>query len=217
MSKEILKRTISSLILFPLAIFLIIKGSLYFNIFLLICFGISVYEWNKMKLNISLNYFGIFFLIFSFYTVFSLRNINQDEYDFFLIVILICIFTDIGGFVFGKILKGPKLTRISPNKTYAGMMGSYIMVFILIFTLNKIEISTLIKNNSLLNIYIFSLITSTISQLGDIIISYFKRKSKIKNTGIIIPGHGGILDRIDGMIFAFPFSYAIYLLSILKI
>ena len=217
MSKEILKRTISSLILFPLAIFLIIKGSLYFNIFLLICFGISVYEWNKMKLNISLNYFGIFFLIFSFYTVFSLRNINQDEYDFFLIVILICIFTDIGGFVFGKILKGPKLTRISPNKTYAGMMGSYIMVFILIFTLNKIEISTLIKNNSLLNIYIFSLITSTISQLGDIIISYFKRKSKIKNTGIIIPGHGGLLDRIDGMIFAFPFSYAIYLLSILKI
>jgi phosphatidate cytidylyltransferase len=122
----------------------------------------------------------------------------------FLFVTSICILTDIGGYIFGKLIKGPKLTKFSPNKTYAGMFGGYLLSFISI-----IFISFANFNYNGLNIFIFILIISTVSQLGDIFISYFKRLSKIKDTGKIIPGHGGILDRVDGMIFAFPVAYFI--------
>jgi len=122
---------------------------------------------------------------------------------------MICVSTDIGGYIFGKIFKGPKLTKFSPNKTYAGMIGGYILSIV----------STIILTNFYFNddfaikLFIFVILISTISQLGDIIISYFKRLSKIKDTGKIIPGHGGLLDRVDGMIFAFPFSYLIILID----
>ena len=115
------------------------------------------------------------------------------------------IFTDIGGYIFGKIFKGPKLTRISPKKTYAGVIGSLLVSLIagLIFInyLNK-DIITLNLNG--LPIIIIILFISFISQIGDLIISYFKRKANLKDTGKIIPGHGGLLDRIDGLIFVFP-------------
>jgi len=118
---------------------------------------------------------------------------------------LICICTDIGGYIFGKIFKGPKLTTISPNKTYAGMLGGYLLSLIctLVIT-NFTDYST--KTFQLILITIF---LSTVSQAGDIIISYFKRLAKIKNTGNLIPGHGGLLDRIDGIIFAVPTLYLI--------
>ena len=124
---------------------------------------------------------------------------------------LICISTDIGGYIFGKIFKGPKLIKISPKKTYSGMIGGYILSIICLSTfLNSKYVLT--KTTDLtVNIFIFILLVSTISQIGDIIISYFKRLSKIKNTGNIIPGHGGLLDRIDGMIFVFPIYYLIEL------
>ena len=129
---------------------------------------------------------------------------------------MICIFTDVGGYLFGKIFKGPKLTKISPNKTYAGMIGGYLfsIMFMSIFFNNLdffsqiINISTSGTELTLVN-FILVIVISTVSQLGDIIVSYFKRLSKIKNTGKIIPGHGGLLDRIDGMIFAFPVFYLI--------
>ena len=113
---------------------------------------------------------------------------------------------DVGGFIFGKLLKGPKLTKISPNKTYAGMLGGFLLPVISIYFLSK---STYLNYQFDINfeIIIFTIAVSLTSQLGDIIVSYFKRVSKIKDTGNIIPGHGGLLDRIDGMIFAFPFSY----------
>ena len=122
---------------------------------------------------------------------------------------LICVSTDIGGYVFGNIFKGPKITKISPKKTYSGMIGGYIVsIIVLIVFLSPITIT--------INTLIFILLVSSVSQLGDLIISYFKRLSKIKDTGHIIPGHGGLLDRIDGMIFAFPFTYIIYLMNILE-
>ena len=68
-----------------------------------------------------------------------------------------------------------------------------------------------------INLFIVTILISTVSQIGDIIVSYFKRKSKIKNTGKIIPGHGGLLDRIDGMIFAFPTYYLVNLTGYLNI
>ena len=125
-------------------------------------------------------------------------------------MVIICVSTDIGGYVFGNIFKGPKLTKISPKKTYSGVIGSFLLS--LIFTnlfldfLSNVETFEFTKE-----MFLFILLVSLVSQIGDIIISYFKRKSKIKDTGIIIPGHGGILDRIDGMIFALPFAYVFFL------
>tara|TARA_B100001250_G_scaffold402743_1_gene416238 strand:- start:1050 stop:1553 length:504 start_codon:yes stop_codon:yes gene_type:complete len=155
-------------------------------------------------------FYGFFFLIFSFYTVFDLRNDNS--LIFFLLIVIICIATDMGGYIFGKTFKGPKLTKkISPNKTYAGMLGGFFLTIIFSYIfLNNFNLLGLEDSGEMPEqIYIIALLTSFISQAGDLIVSFFKRKAKIKNTGKIIPGHGGLLDRIDGMIFAFPFIYVI--------
>ena len=162
--------------------------------------------------------FGYFFLIFSFYTTFNFRNNTDDQsFNFFLLVIITCVSTDIGGYIFGKIFKGPKLTRISPKKTYAGMFGGYIIsVISTYFFMNFLNNNEFSSITFTLQILLLVLIISTISQIGDVIISLFKRLSKIKDTGNIIPGHGGLLDRIDGMLFAIPFSYVIFSIDILK-
>ena len=157
----------------------------------------------------SYRIFGFIFLFLSFYTIYKLR-IDLNEY-WFLLLVIICVSTDIGGYVFGKIFKGPKLTKFSPNKTYAGMIGGYLLSILSAIIYANYYFSEEIT----IKWFIFIISISTISQLGDIIISYFKRLSKIKDTGKIIPGHGGLLDRIDGMIFAFPFSYLIILIDIL--
>jgi len=119
-------------------------------------------------------------------------------------LISICFCTDIGGYVFGKIIGGKKLSKISPNKTISGTIGSFIFSIIplvIVLNFNYIDFEF-----SLINI-IFCLLISLISQLGDLFISFIKRKAKIKDTGNLLPGHGGILDRVDGIIFAVPFSY----------
>ena len=208
MIKEFEKRLLSSIILIPISFFLIIKGSIFFIFFLSILFFATSYEWVKMsRKNILLIFFGIAFLLFSFYTAFEIRG--NYNFENFLLIITICIFTDIGGYVFGKAFKGPKLTSISPKKTYSGVFGSFLLSLIagLVFT-HHLYIDLKILNEDLV-LFIFILFISLISQLGDLIISYFKRKAKLKNTGKIIPGHGGILDRIDGMIFVFPICYLI--------
>ena len=219
-NKELQKRIFSSIILIPIAIFFIIQGSFLFNFFITIIFLISSYEWYMMSKKKNYHYFGYFFLIFSFYAVYQLRNNFGDESEsliFFLFILLICISTDIGGFLFGKIFKGPKLTKISPNKTYSGMIGSYLFSIMIIFFLFEYSEFLFDANLKWLpKVYFHIILISTISQIGDIIISYFKRLSKIKDTGKIIPGHGGMLDRIDGMIFAFPFAYIVYFLNILE-
>ena len=219
-NKELQKRIFSSIILIPIAIFFIIKGSFLFNFFIIVIFLISSYEWYMMSKKKNYHYFGYFFLIFSFYAVYQLRNNFGDESEsliVFLFILLICISTDIGGFLFGKIFKGPKLTKISPNKTYSGMIGGYFFSIATIFFLFQYsEFLFDINTKWLPKVYVHIILISTISQIGDIIISYFKRLSKIKDTGKIIPGHGGLLDRIDGMIFAFPFAYIFYFLNILE-
>ena len=123
---------------------------------------------------------------------------------FFLYVISICFFTDVGGYVFGKIIGGKKLSKISPNKTIAGTVGSFILSVIpltIVLNFNYLDIEFNLTN------IMFCLLISLISQLGDLFISLIKRKAKIKDTGNLLPGHGGILDRVDGIIFAVPFSY----------
>ena len=218
MKREFQKRLISSLILMPICFFLIIKGSILFNLFLLVCFLITSYEWHMMSKKKFFHIFGYLFLLISFFSVYSLRN-DENEISFFLflLITITCISTDIGGYIFGKIFKGPKLTKLSPNKTYSGMMGSYVLSIIAIYFF--VENSNLIMNDKYeftKGLLFLILIISTISQIGDIIISLFKRLSKIKDTGKIIPGHGGLLDRIDGMLFAFPTSYLIYSLNLIK-
>tara|TARA_Y100001970_G_C14253079_1_gene873236 strand:+ start:2557 stop:3216 length:660 start_codon:yes stop_codon:yes gene_type:complete len=215
MNLEFIKRIISSIILIPIVLFFVIKGSFFFNFFILICFAITSYEWFAMSRKKTYMLPGFIFIFFSFYTVYYLRNEFYGDYIYFLMILLICIFTDIGGYVFGKIFKGPKLTKISPNKTYSGMFGGYFLsvIFMSLFFTNLetlFENVEVIEREFTLNNFIFTIIISTVSQFGDIIISYFKRLSKIKDTGKIIPGHGGLLDRIDGMLFAFPSSYLIF-------
>jgi len=198
---NLFKRILSSIILLPLVLYLIIKGSIYLNILTITCFIISSYEWSKMIKRIIYRLLGILFLFFSFYTFYQLAINNT-----ILLPLFICISTDIGGYAFGKIFKGPKLTKISPNKTYAGMIGSYFFstLFVILFFYYYNYQVTIIW-------LVTTILISSASQIGDIIISYFKRLSKVKNTGNIIPGHGGLLDRIDGMIFAIPLFYLIEL------
>ena len=209
--KELIKRFISSIILIPFCLFFIVKGGIFFNLFVLILLIVALYEWHKMSKQ-NLYYFpGIIFILISFSTVFGLRNYFSDNSLFlFMFVLIICVFTDIGGYVFGKIFKGPKLTKISPKKTYSGMIGGYVLSISISFLyFNYFNIFNLAfeKKSIDFTLIILILAISSISQIGDIIVSYFKRISNIKNTGKIIPGHGGLLDRIDGMLFAFPFSF----------
>ena len=207
---ELPKRIFSSIILIPIVLFVIFEGSILFNFFIFICFVITAYEWIQMSKSDIQKIFGLFFIIISFYSIFKIRNDFDQDYFHTLLIVIICISTDTGGYIFGKLLKGPKLTKLSPNKTYAGVIGSFLLPIII--TILFFELTLKIYNYRFTEkIFIFVLIVSLISQIGDIIISYFKRLSKIKDTGNIIPGHGGILDRIDGMIFAYPFSYLLLL------
>ena len=206
MIKEFEKRLLSSIILIPIAIFFIIKGSVFFIFFLSILFIATGYEWLKMnKKNNLLKLLGIMFLVFSFYATFEIREYRDLE--IFLFIITVCIFTDIGGYVFGKIFKGPKLTKISPNKTYAGVLGSFLLSFIAGLIYINYFVKREIVDSELLLILLLILLISLISQIGDLIISYFKRKAKLKDTGKILPGHGGLLDRIDGLVFVMPIIY----------
>ena len=198
---DFIKRILSSIILLPIALYFMLMGSFYLIFLMIICFLVSSFEWNKMTKKLNYNVLGFIFLIFSFYTFYQLAI----DYTI-LIPFFICVSTDIGGYIFGKIFKGPKLTKISPNKTYAGMIGGYFLSLLFIslyfdYINHKVTITW----------FITAILISSVSQIGDIIISYFKRLSKVKDTGKIIPGHGGLLDRIDGMIFAFPIFYLINL------
>tara|TARA_B100001540_G_scaffold311675_1_gene331496 strand:+ start:32 stop:685 length:654 start_codon:yes stop_codon:yes gene_type:complete len=215
MVNETFKRILSSIILIPIALFFIIKGSFLFNFFIIACFLITSYEWHMMSKKKSYYLLGFLFFIVSFYSVYELIDF-EDNYIHFLSIVLICVATDVGGYMFGKLLKGPKLTKISPNKTYSGMIGGYFLSLISIYVFFQINYLFPNENEITADIIIFIFLISSVSQIGDIIISFFKRLSKVKDTGKIIPGHGGLLDRIDGMIFAFPFAYVILNLNILK-
>lgn len=162
-----------------------------------------IYKKNNFKFFISI----LSSLVYTFYFtviifLFLLQTFEVNKIQI-LFLLSICIATDIGGFLFGKIIGGKKLTKISPNKTYSGSAGSF---FLAIF------VGYLFVNNSYYvislntNIFVFVIIISFISQLGDLTISYLKRKAKIKNTGSFLPGHGGLLDRLDGILLALPFG-----------
>ena len=204
--KEFEKRILSSIILIPIALFFIIKGSLFFLFFLGIFFYVTSYEWFKMNKDNVFKIIGIIYLFIVVYSAYFLRE--NFGIKIFIFIIIICIFTDIGGYIFGKLFKGPKLIKISPNKTYAGMIGGFILSMFAgsIYKENISIYSYQIEN---LEFLLIILLISAISQIGDLIISYFKRSAKVKDTGKLLPGHGGLLDRVDGIIFVVPISYLI--------
>ena len=207
-NNELQKRILSSIFLVPISFFFIIQGSLAFIFFLSLILLATSLEWFKMTKNKDLlRIFGLFFLFFSFFTTVYIRQ--YIGLNFFLFVIIVCIFTDIGGYIFGKTFKGPKLIKISPKKTYSGLIGSFLisLFFGLIYIKYLGQKSRILLETDPIFMILLILFISLVSQIGDLIISYFKRKAKLKDTGKILPGHGGFLDRIDGIIFVMPITY----------
>ena len=223
MSQNLLKRIITSIVLLLLLIVINFSHQYIFILSILILGVIICIEANNLfskllKINKNkqkhiIDKFNFKFLILNITTFcyiffifcnFSYEIHRSESPIFFLYIISICFFTDIGGYVFGKIIGGKKLSKISPNKTISGTVGSFILSIVpLLFFINfdVMDLDFNLKN------LIFCLLVSLISQLGDLFISLIKRKAKTKDTGNLLPGHGGILDRVDGIIFAVPFSY----------
>jgi phosphatidate cytidylyltransferase len=173
----------------------------------LIVFGTIVwFELNHLFLKIFKNNYAkttvnFFALIFIFYILW-LSITSFKSYDtkiVLLYLILISVMSDTGGYVFGKIFKGKKLTKISPQKTISGAIGAFVFSSLLF-----IVFSLTFENIDLIKYLILTLAVSSASQIGDIFISFIKRKAKVKNTSDILPGHGGLLDRLDGILFAIP-------------
>ena len=158
---------------------------------------------NKNKLYFILVFllFYLLLLVIITWDIFVFEH--EDMNLIFFLIVSICISTDIGGFFFGKIFKGKKLTKISPNKTYSGLIGSYVLSLLTTTMFFK-------EYFELFDLIISTLVISTFSQLGDLTISYLKRKVKIKDTSNILPGHGGFLDRFDGFLLAMPIGYLVY-------
>ena len=208
--KEIYKRILTSLVLLPIIIFSIFSDSLFFNIILLATFFLASYEWyNISKKSFTYLFIGFSIIITSIFSAFFLRGSDNTSQQLFLWLLLIVIFSDTGGYISGKIIGGKKLTKISPNKTISGMIGSYafaILPIFVIYVLNDLKIVIFEQLTLSIKTLILSLIFSLISQFGDLTVSYCKRKNKVKDTGNVLPGHGGLLDRIDGLIFLLIFA-----------
>jgi len=225
MAVELGKRIITSIILFLITIFCILIHKFVFVLILIVTLFVCFNEWRginykyfKKKQHNNWKYFfvqfvGLVYLFIFLITSIALRGNNSESIAFFIIILCICIFSDIGGYVFGKVVGGKKLTKISPNKTISGSLGSFIFSILPVLLFNLQNYTSVSFEVLSINIAL-CLIVSLVCQLGDLLISYFKRLNKVKDTGTILPGHGGLLDRIDGLIFAIP---TVYILKITQI
>lgn len=219
MSQEMKKRINTGIFLLLLLFIMFINKFVYFySIIILLSFAFIEFSKLSGKIFIKKTFKQfIFNFLFAIYLLFLMTifilGINDIHFKIILfIILLICISSDIGGILFGKLFKGPKLTKISPNKTISGSFGSLIFsICTSLLLLNYTFRTDLIENITL------GLITSIAVQLGDLFISNLKRKSNLKNTGNILPGHGGILDRIDGLLLGLPIGLMCILLMIFKV
>jgi len=194
------KRFVISLLAFPI-IFILLYQKIFSNLLIIIVCLFCVYEWNKIFKNKNYIYLiGLLILLFFFLSL--LKIYNLEDYNLkFLWLILIAWLTDIGGYIFGKLFGGPKLIKISPNKTWSGAFGSLFLsqFACLVFFLDTNYILNF-------NTFLFQFLLSVIGQIGDILMSYIKRINDMKDTSNFIPGHGGFLDRVDGLIWIFIFG-----------
>ena len=209
--KELNKRIFTSILLLTILSLALISNIFLFFVLLLL-FYLMFIEFNNIfkkifkKKNfyyfISLSVVNFYLLFFSLSVFLFLVSNEHNKNIIFLFLLFISISTDTGGFIFGKIFKGKKLTSISPNKTYSGMIGSFLLSILISFIF--------FRNLGLnFNYLLITILLSSVSQIGDLLISYFKRKANIKNSGFFLPGHGGILDRLDGILLALPLGILI--------
>ena len=218
MNSNIKKRTLTSVLL----IFLLIGMFYYSYIMIVSLIIIAIISWIEfyalvskiLKKNILKDRFfrsiykilSLFYLSGLVYLIFAIESEYSNLKIYLLYSVLVAILSDIGGLVCGKIFKGKKLTKISPNKTISGSIGSFIFSTSLIPFFYKTHI-----DQNLINIFLITIILSLTSQLGDLFISFLKRKAKVKDTSDLLPGHGGVLDRIDGIIFAIPLGIFLFI------
>ncbi len=204
-SKNLSKRSFTSILLF-LLIYIIFKSNFIFIYSLIVVSVLSIIEFlsiTKKFIKNKGNFFlinSLFIIYLSFFVFIVLFFYSGYPAKLILFSILLCCAaSDIGGFVFGKLFKGPKLSKISPNKTIAGSLGSIILCSIILTI-----IFYFLMTNFNFVILIVALLTSISCQIGDLFFSFLKRKAKIKDTGNFLPGHGGVLDRIDGILLGIP-------------
>jgi len=205
MISELKKRIITSIVLIGIFLFCYFIHAYFFYALIAIVSLISWIESNnifkKIKLKKSLKNINVFlsFIYLSFFAF--IVCYSYYEKISLIFILLVCIFSDVGGYIIGKTIGGKKLTKISPKKTISGSIGSLFFSIIPLFILNIYD-----NDEYPIKIFIFllCLLISLACQIGDLFVSYLKRKAKVKDTGNILPGHGGLLDRIDGIILAVP-------------
>ena len=202
------KRILTSLIVLPLSIIFVMKGGYFLAFFLIFILFSGIHELFSVFKKIKSILFLSLILILSLYSIYYLR---EKAVMFLYLAIAVSISSDIGGYVFGKIFKWKKLTKISPKKTISGVFGSYFLSIICLFIFFE-TYST--GTQVTFRAFLITIIFSTIAQIGDLTISYLKRLEKIKDTGKILPGHGGIFDRIDGLMFVVILAFIIHFFSI---
>ena len=211
------KRILTSIIILPISIFFILKGGNYIVSFLYAILILGNFEaFSAFKRKLSIIIIDVI-LVMALLALLHLRNDTASSFFLLLWIIIIKIFSDVGGYIFGKIFKGKKISKISPNKTISGIIGSFIFAVLSVFFISFIiSLMSGIENNFFLKpkYFILALLFSLAAQLGDLFISYFKRLEKLKDTGKILPGHGGIFDRIDGLMFVVILAYILYTLKV---
>jgi len=211
------KRILTSIFAFPLSIFFIIMGGNYIVSFLcvvLILGNFEIFSVFKRKLSII---FLDTILVLSLLSILYLRNDTASSFILLIWVIILTISSDIGGYIFGKTFKWKKLTKISPKKTISGALGSFVFSLVSVFLLGFIvELISGLESDFFQKprYFILAIIFSLTAQIGDLVISYFKRLEKIKDTGKFLPGHGGIFDRIDGLMPVIILAYILYELKV---
>ena len=210
MNYEIIKRILTSLILFHVLIYCSYYSGFYLIVFLGFVYFLCFYEIVKNTKNLLFNFLSNIILIFAFFSFYYLRGDTNYSLVILYWILISNFLSDIGGYVFGKAFKGKKLTKISPNKTYSGSIGSIFFSFFSLPFLNLLQdfvFNELLVNFYQLKYFFLTAIISIICQLGDLYFSFLKRKIKIKNFSNILPGHGGVLDRIDGLIFVLILNF----------
>ena len=210
MNYELTNRILTSLVLLPILVYCSYYSGFYLITFLGFVYFFCFCEIIKNTKNLLFNFFSNVILIVAFFSFYYLRGDTNDSLIILYWILISTFLSDTGGYVCGKIFNGKKLTKISPNKTYSGSIGSIIFSIISLPSLNLFQYFFL--NELLINFYqpkyfLLTALISIICQLGDLYVSFWKRKINIKNIGNILPGHGGVLDRIDGLIFVLIFNF----------
>ena len=204
------KRILTSIIIFPLSIFIIFEGGYLLLSYLLLAFLLANYELFSVFKNKKNILFLDLVLILSLFSIYQLRDYSSVSFNLLIWFIIVTVCSDVGGYIFGKIFKWKKISKISPKKTLSGVLGSFLLsissVFIMQLTIQSDYIIKWLEPK----FFFIAIILSLTAQAGDLTISYFKRKEKIKDTGKILPGHGGIFDRIDSLMFVIILGFLLY-------